>query len=154
MKKLAFGLLVMLMSFSVFAETVGEVKTAFHITGSDTILVEVFDDPLVNGVACYLSRAKTGGISGALGLAEDKSDASIACRQIGPISFKGPIPLQGDVFSVRTSILFKHLSVIRMVDRKRNTLAYLTTSDKLVDGSPKNAITAVPVPTNLPIPVK
>lgn len=106
----------------------------------------------IQGVSCYVSRAKTGGISGSFGLAEDTSDASIACCQVGDISFKQPIKKQDEVFSQSTSILFKKLKVIRMVDAKRNVLTYITVSDKLVDGSPKNSITAVPV--GKPIPVK
>lgn len=106
----------------------------------------------IQGVSCYVSRAKTGGITGAIGLAEDKSNASIACRQIGEISFKEPIKKQEDVFSTSTSILFKKLKVIRMVDPKRQTLTYLTYSERLIDGSPQNSITAVPV--GKPIPIK
>ena len=79
----------------VSAETLGEVNTAFKLIGPDhKIVIEAYDDPKVSGVACYVSRAKTGGVSGALGLAEDKSEDSIACRQVGPISFKGALPRQ------------------------------------------------------------
>ena len=140
---------------SASAETLGNVSTTFKmLSPNDKVVVEVFDDPAVNGVACYLSHAKTGGYSGALGLAEDTSDAAVACRQVGPISFKGQIDSQNEVFSTRSSILFKHVRVVRMVDVKRNTLVYLVYSDKLIDGSPKNSVTAVPVPANMPIPVK
>jgi CreA protein len=117
-------------------------------------VVEAYDDPKVNGVTCYVSRAKTGGVSGALGLAEDKSEASIACRQVGPISIPQPLPQQEEVFNERLSIVFKRLRVVRMVDVKRNTLVYLTYSDKVVDGSPKNSVTAVPIDRATPIPVK
>ena len=138
---------------SAHAEDIGSVDTAFKLFGPDhKILVEVFDDPKVQGVSCYVSRAKTGGITGAIGLAEDKSNASIACRQIGEISFKESIKKQEDVFSTSTSILFKKLKVIRMVDPKRQTLTYLTYSERLIDGSPQNSITAVPV--GKPIPIK
>ena len=134
-------------------EEIGSVDTAFKLIGANhKIVVEVFDDPMVQGVSCYVSRAKTGGISGSFGLAEDTSDASIACRQVGDISFKQPIKKQDEVFTQSTSILFKKLKVVRMVDAKRNVLTYITYSDKLVDGSPKNSITAVPV--GKPIPVK
>jgi CreA protein len=108
----------------------------------------------VQGVACYLSHAKTGGYKGALGLAEDTSDAAVACRQIGPITYKGKISVQDEVFNARTSLLFKQVRVVRMVDSKRNTLVYLVYSDKLIDGSPKNSVTAVPVPVAQPIPLK
>jgi len=117
-------------------------------------VIEAYDDPKVNGVTCYISRAKTGGISGGLGLAEDKSDASIACRQVGPISFTGPLKQQDEVFNQSLSILFKKLRIVRMVDQKRNALVYLTYSDKLIEGSPKNSVTAVPVDRSTPIPIK
>jgi CreA protein len=138
-----------------FAEPIGEVDTVFKLIGPDhKIVVEAYDDPRVAGVTCHVSRAKTGGISGALHLAEDKAEASIACRQVGPISFAQPLPQQEEVFNERLSILFKKLRIVRMVDRKRNTLVYLTYSDRLVEGSPKNSITAVPVDRSTPIPVK
>ncbi|MET0540136.1 MAG: CreA family protein [Variovorax sp.] len=137
------------------AETIGDVDTAFKLIGPDhKIVVDAYDDPKVNGVTCYVSRAKTGGVSGALGFAEDKAEASIACRQVGPIGIKEPLPRREEVYSERLSILFKRLRVVRMVDVKRNTLVYLTYSDLLIDGSPKNAITAVPVDRGMTIPVK
>jgi CreA protein len=139
----------------VHAEQVGEVSTAFKLIGPNhKVVVEAYDDPGVAGVTCYVSRARTGGISGGLGLAEDKAEASIACRQVGPISFPRALPQQEEVFSERMSILFKKLRVERVVDTKRNTLVYLTYSDRLVDGSPKNSITAVAVDRATAIPVK
>lgn len=137
------------------AETIGSVDTAFKLLGPDhKVVVEVFDDPRVGGVSCYLSRAKTGGLKGAVGLAEDKADASVACRQVGPLTFNGKVPRQEEVFSERASIFFKHVRVVRMVDTRRNALVYLSYSDKLIDGSPKNSVTAVPVPASQPIPLK
>jgi CreA protein len=137
------------------AEQIGEVSTVFKLIGPNhKIVVDAFDDPKVAGVTCHVSRAKTGGISGAVGLAEDTADASIACRQVGPISFSQPLPQQEEVFSERTSVLFKKLRIVRMVDRQRNALVYLTYSDRLIDGSPKNSITAVPVDRGQAIPVK
>lgn len=138
------------------AEKIGEVDTEFKLIGPDhKIVVDVFEDAGTGGgVACHVSHAKTGGISGALGLAEDTADASIACRQVGPIVFKGPIPKQESIFSAKTSILFKEMRVVRMVDVKHNSLVYLTYSTKLIDGSPKNAITSVAVDRSTPIPVK
>jgi len=137
------------------AEEVGDVSTAFKLIGPNhKIVVEVFDDPRVAGVSCYLSRAKTGGVSGAFGVAEDKAEASVACRQVGEVQFKSPLPAQEEVFTERASFLFKHLRVVRMVDAKRNALVYLVYSDRVVDGSPKNSITAVPVPASVKIPVK
>ncbi len=108
----------------------------------------------MRGVSCYLSRARTGGIKGAIGIAEDKSNASVACRHVGPLAFNGKLPKQEEVFSERASILFKHVRVVRMVDPKRNALVYLVYSDRLIEGSPQNSVTAVPVPANLPIPLK
>ncbi|MGH8790564.1 MAG: CreA family protein [Cupriavidus necator] len=136
------------------AEEIGSVSTNFRMTGSDKVVIEAYDDPQVDGVTCYVSRARTGGIKGQLGMAEDPPEASIACRQVGTIAFKGPIRQQDNVFSERMSILFKALHVVRAVDRKRNTLVYLTYSDRIVSGSPQNSVTAVPVPAGTVIPVK
>jgi len=131
---------------AAMAEQVGEVSTAFKLLGANhKIVVEAFDDPKVEGVSCFVSRAKTGGISGSLGLAEDTSDASIACRQTGPVSFTDDLEDGERVFRERTSILFKTMQVVRFHDKKRNTLVYLVYSDRLVDGSPKNAISAVAI---------
>lgn len=137
------------------AEPIGEVDTVFQWIGPDhKIVVDAHDDPKVGGVACYVSRAKTGGIKGAVGLAEDKSDASIACRQVGPIVIAKPLPKQEEVFSERISLVFKKLRIIRMVDVKRNTLVYLTYSERVIEGSPQNSVTAVAVDRATPIPVK
>ena len=137
------------------AEKIGTVDTAFQWIGRDhDIIVEAYDDPGVQGVTCYVSRARIGGIKGTLGLAEDRAEASIACRQVGPISFPEPLKKQEEVFSERMSILFKRLRVVRMVDAKRNTLVYLTYSEKLVDGSPQNSITAVPLDRATAIPLR
>ena len=139
----------------VQAETVGHVDTAFKFIGRNhQVVVEAFDDPRVKGVACYVSRARTGGIKGTLGLAEDTADASVACRQVGEIAFEGPLREQEEVFSQSASILFKKVRIVRMVDARRNTLVYLVYSDKLIEGSPQNNVTAVPVPSSLPIPLR
>ena len=136
-------------------QRIGEVDTVFKLIGPDhKIVVDAYDDPKVAGATCFVSRAKTGGISGGLGLAEDTADASIACRQVAPISIAKPLPAQEDMFTERISLIFKKLRVVRMVDPKRNTLVYLTYSDLLIDGSPKNSITAVPVDRGTPIPLK
>jgi CreA protein len=142
-------------SAAAHAEPVGEVDTVFKWIGPDhKIVVDAYDDPGVAGVTCYVSRAKTGGVKGALGLAEDKAEASIACRQTGPISFAKPIPQQQEMFSERISFVFKKLRVVRMVDKARNTLVYLTYSDRVIEGSPQNSVTAVPVDRGTVIPVK
>ncbi len=139
---------------TALAEEIGSVNTNFHFTGSDKVTVEAYDDPAVRGVTCYVSRARTGGVKGTLGVAEDPSEASIACRQVGPIGFDGALKQKADVFSDRMSFIFKTLHVVRLVDAKRNTLVYLTYSDRIVSGSAKNSVTAVAVPATTPIPVK
>ncbi len=138
------------------SEQIGTVDTVFKFIGPDhKIVVDAYDDPKVSGITCYVSRAKTGGIKGAFGLAEDRAEASIACRQTGPISFAGkPLSQQEEMFSERISLVFKKLRVVRLVDSKRNTLVYLTYSDRLIEGSPQNSVTAVPVPAGTVIPVK
>jgi CreA protein len=152
---LAVLLLSLSMAQRVAAEPIGEVDTVFKLIGPDhKIVVDAHEDPGVAGVTCYVSRAKTGGIKGALGVAEDKAEASIACRQVGPISFPKPLPQQEEVFSERQSLLFKRMRIVRMVDRKRNALVYLTYSDRLIEGSPQNSVTAIAVDASTPIPVK
>lgn len=142
-------------SFSSAAETIGSVDTAFKLIGPDhKILVDAFDDPKVDGVTCFVSHSKKGGISGALGIAEERSEASVACRQIGAVAFKSPIPKQEEVFSQSASILFKKMRIMRIADHKRNALVYLVYSDTLIDGSPKNSISAVPIPAGVKIPLK
>jgi CreA protein len=144
---------ILLVLFTVFisainlqAEEIGTVDTVFKFLGSNhKVVVEAFDDPKVDGVTCHLSRAKTGGISGSLGIAEDKSEASIACRQIGPIKLTSNLRNGEQVFSKKTSFIFKTLQVVRFYDKKRNVLIYLVYSDKLIDGSPKNSISTVPI---------
>jgi len=132
------------------AEEIGTVSTKFKWLGAnDKIVVEVFEDKAVSGVACYLSRAKTGGISGAVGVAEDTSDASIACRQIGPVrltdEIRGGKANGEEVFKKRTSLVFKSMQVVRFYDAKRNVLIYLNYSDRIIEGSPKNSISVVPI---------
>ena len=139
-----------LFSVGACAEEIGSVDTVFKMFGPDhKIVVEAFDDPDVKNVTCYISRAKTGGIKGGLGLAEDTSDAAISCQQVGPVTLSDRIAqgkAQGEtVFRKRTSFLFKKLQVVRFFDEKRNTLIYLSYSDKVVEGSPKNALSAVPI---------
>ncbi|MEB0005847.1 MULTISPECIES: CreA family protein [unclassified Pseudomonas] len=130
----------------VSAEEIGQVSTVFKFVGpNDRIVVEAFDDPKVEGVTCYLSRAKTGGLKGGLGLAEDRAEASIACRQVGAIRFQEPLRDGEEVFKERTSLVFKTMQVVRFFDKKRNTLVYLVYSDRIIEGSPQNAVTAIPI---------
>jgi len=155
-KALTLATLLMGLSGGLHAEEIGSVDTVFKWLGPDhKIVVEAFDDPDVQNVTCYISRAKTGGIKGGLGLAEDTSDAAISCQQVGPIALSDKIKsgkAQGEVvFRKRTSLVFKKLQVVRFYDMKRNALIYLTYSDKVVEGSPKNALSAVPImPWNSP----
>lgn len=126
--------------------TTGAVSTNFRWLGpNDRIAVDGFDDPKVQGVACHISRAVTGGIKGALGVAEDTSDASIACRQVGPIRITTELKDGETVFDERRSLLFKHLHVVRFYDRGRKVLVYVSYSDRVMGGSPKNSISSVPI---------
>lgn len=141
-KHLIMASLLAFIGHAAHAEQIGSVDTVFKMIGPDhKIVVEAFDDPEVKNVTCYVSRAKTGGIKGGLGLAEDTSDAAISCQQVGPIELSDRIKngkARGEVvFKKRTSLLFKSLQVVRFYDAKRNALAYLAYSDKVVDGSPK-----------------
>ena len=148
-------MLPLLLAGPARAEQIGAVDTAFILIGPDhKVVVDAYDDPGVAGVTCFVSRAKTGGVKGALGLAEDKAEASIACRQVGPISFAKPIKQQEEMFSERISLIFKKLRVVRIVDAKRNALVYLTYSDRLIDGSPQNSVTAVAVDRSIAIPLR
>ena len=135
---------------ALFAETIGSVSTVFKLVGAnDKIVIEAFDDPDIPGATCYLRRTKKGGVSGAVGVAEDTSDASIACRQIGPITLPEKVKNGKDdgeeVFKKSTSLLFKSLQVVRFYDAKRNVLIYLSYSDRIIEGSPKNSISIIPV---------
>lgn len=155
MRRFVLPALLLLATSAVVAEEIGSVDTVFKFIGPDhKIVVEAYDDPGVSGVTCYMSRAKTGGLKGAFGLAEDKSEASIACRQVGPIAIAKPIKEQEEIFSERTSLIFKRLRIVRMVDAKRHTLVYLTYSDRVIEGSPQNSITAVPVDRATAIPLR
>ena len=155
MKVRLVACVLLLFATAAFSQAIGEVDTVFKFIGPDhKIVVDAYDDPGVNGVTCYVSRAKTGGIKGGLGLAEDKSEASIACRQTGPVSFPKPLRRQEEMFSERISLVFKRLRVVRMVDATRNTLVYLSYSDRVIEGSPQNSVTAVPVDRGTPIPLR
>ena len=126
--------------------TTGSISTNFRWLGpNDKIVVDGFDDPKVRGVACHISRAQTGGVKGGMGVAEDTSDASIACRQIGPIQFLGEITDGEQVFDEHRSLVFKKLQVVRFFDRERNVLVYVSYSDRVIEGSPKNSISTVPI---------
>jgi CreA protein len=128
------------------AEEIGCVSTTWRVVNNDKVCVQSFKDPDIDGIVCHVSYAQTGGISGALGFAEDPSRFSLACRQVGPLVGKKPIPKIGkDVFTHRMSFLFKGLNVSRLVDQPNHSLVYLVVSDKIVEGSPFNSISTVPL---------
>lgn len=140
------GLLGLLPSPMATALEIGSVDTKFNLLSpDDSINVEAFADPKVEGVVCYLSRAQKGGYRGALGLAEDTSDASIDCRQVGPIRITEPFDKGEGVFRERRSLIFKSLKVVRFCDVEHNSLVYLAYSERVIEGSPKNSLSAVPI---------
>jgi CreA protein len=115
------------------------------LTPNDKLAVYGLDDPLVEGVACHYTTPEKGGIKGTMGLAEEVSDISLACRQIGPVRFKEKFE-QGDVvFSERRSLIFKRMRIVRGCDARRNTLVYMVYSDRPIEGSPKNSTSSVPI---------
>jgi CreA protein len=143
---IAIWILGMAISSAADAQEIGCVSTTWRVLADDKICVSAFDDPKVPGVTCHLSQARTGGLKGTVGLAEDRSRFSIACRQVGPITVDlAKLPDEEEAFSERTSILFKQTRVVRMVDRVRRTLVYLAYSTKVVEGSPFNSLSSVPV---------
>lgn len=140
------GFLLPITAGSAHAREIGSVDTKFNLLSpDDSINLSVFDDPKVDGVACYISRAQKGGYRGALGLAEDTSDASIACRQVGPVRIKEPFENGESVFRERRSLVFKSLKVLRYCDPVHNALVYLAYSERVIEGSPKNSISAVAI---------
>ncbi len=131
---------------STYANEIGCLDTTFKfLSPNDSVCVSAFEDPKVQGVTCHISQARKGGWGSVVGLAEDPSRFSIACRQTGPITLPEKLPKQENVFSEKTSIFFKNTKVIRMFDKKHNTLVYLAVSKKLIEGSPQNAISTVPI---------
>jgi len=128
------------------AEEIGSVDTKFKVLGPDhKIVIEAFDDPKIEGITCYLSRSKKGGLKGMVGLAEETSDAALSCRQVGPIRQLDELKEGERVFSESRSLVFKKLQVVRFFDKKRQTYVYLAYSDRVIEGSPQNAISTVPV---------
>ncbi len=128
------------------AEEVGCVTTAWKMIGANhRVCVDAFSDPKVPGVTCHVSQARTGGVKGSLGLAQDPSQFSLACRQTGPITLPAKLAQNETVFSEDTSILFKETRIIRMWDEAHNTLVYLAISRRLIEGAPANAISTVPI---------
>ncbi|QWF70651.1 CreA family protein [Methylomonas paludis] len=146
MKILLQLVLLTVLSTNIRAETIGCVTTAWKLLGANhQVCVDAFSDPKINGVTCHVSQARTGGISGSLGLAQDPAQFSLACRQTGPISVPAGLAKDETVFSEDTSILFKETRVVRMWDDAHKTLVYVAISRKLIDGAPANSISTVPV---------
>ena len=115
------------------------------LTPNDKLAVYGIDDPEVDGVACHYTVPEKGGVKGGLGLAEEVSDISLACRQVGPIKFKAKFEQGEVVFSERRSLIFKKMQIVRGCDAKRNVLVYLVYSDRVIEGSPKNSTSSVPI---------
>ena len=129
-----------------YAKEIGCLDTTFKLLSpNDTVCVSAFEDSKVQGVTCHISQARKGGWGSVVGLTEDPSRFSIACRQTGPITLPEKLPKQENVFSEKTSIFFKNTKVIRMFDKEHNTLIYLAVSKKIVEGSPENSISTVPI---------
>ncbi|MBN9087951.1 MAG: CreA family protein [Reyranella sp.] len=148
MRRSWLALLLIFLAVPVMAEEIGSVGYRFKWLGpNDKIVVQAFDDPEVPGVTCYMSHARTGGLKGAIGLAEDPGEASIACRQVGPIDVAMLDKLRSphEVFSERASLIFKSTQVTRFWDAKRKALVYLVYTDRIIEGSPRNSISVVPV---------
>jgi CreA protein len=146
MRKLFCWLLLALSVGVVRAESVGCVTTAWKLLGANhQVCVDSFHDPKIAGVTCHVSQARTGGVSGSLGLAQDPSQFSLSCRQTGPISLPQNLDAQEEVFSENTSLIFKETKVVRLWDAANRSLVYLAISRKLIDGAPANAISTVPV---------
>lgn len=137
-----------LLAFAVpaAAEEIGCATTAWKLIGANhRVCIYAYDDPKIPGVTCHVSQARTGGVKGSLGLAEDPSQFSLACRQVGPIALPAKLPADEVVFSEDTSLLFKETKIHRFFDEKRQVLVYLAISRKLVEGAPANAISTVPI---------
>jgi CreA protein len=148
MRRILLALFLSLLAVPALADEIGSVGYRFKWIGpNDKIVVEAFDDPDVPGVTCYFSHARTGGIKGAIGVAQDPGEASIACRQVGPVdeSKLGRLKSPHEIFSERASLIFKSTQVVRFWDAKRRVLIYLTYTDRIFEGSPRNSVSVVPV---------
>lgn len=135
-----------LLCASASAEKIGCVTTEWKLIGANhQVCVESFADPKVPGVTCHVSQARTGGVAGSFGLAQDPSQFSLACRQTGPITLPDKLPKEATVFAEDTSVFFKETRVVRLWDAANRTLVYLAISRKLIDGAPANSISTVPL---------
>lgn len=139
-------LLLAALALPAMAEEIDCVTTTWKLLGANhRICVSAYDDPKVSGVTCHVSQARTGGIKGSLGVAEDPSQFSLACRQVGPITLPAKLADNEVIFSEDTSLLFKETKIHRIIDRKRNVLVYLAISRRIIEGAPTNAISTVPI---------
>jgi len=144
--RLLLAALALPASFSVAAEEIGCATTTWKLIGANhRVCVYAYDDPRIPGVTCHVSQARTGGVKGSFGLAEDPSQFSLACRQVGPINLPARLPEDETVFSEDTSLIFKETKITRFLDRQRNVLVYLAISRKIIEGAPANAISTVPI---------
>src|SRR6476620_4144613 len=149
---LAFLILVTAVLAGTYAHAADEPDLIFRrstvfklLTPNDKLATYGVDDPEIEGVACHFTLPEKGGFKGWLGLAEEVSDISLACRQVGPIKFKHTMEQGDDMFRQRRSLFFKKMQIVRGCDAKRNVLVYMVYSDKLIEGSPKNSTSSVPI---------
>ena len=140
------ALLLATFTLPVAAEEIDCVTTTWKLIGANhRICVSAYDDPKIPGVTCHVSQARTGGVKGSLGVAEDPSQFSLACRQVGPITLPAKLPDDEVIFTEDTSLLFKETKIHRMIDRRRNVIIYLAISRRIIEGAPANAISTVPI---------
>lgn len=146
MSRLIFAALLLSTSFNLSAEEIECATTTWKLIGANhRVCVFAYDDPKIPGVTCHISQAKTGGVKGSLGLAEDPSQFSLACRQVGPITLPAKLPDDEVVFTENTSLIFKETKIHRFYDEKRKVLIYLAISRRVIEGAPANAISTVPI---------
>jgi CreA protein len=143
----AAAALCLIVSDTASAEDLACVSTTFNLLSpNDKVCVSGFDDPKVPGVTCFISQARKGGWGQPLGLNEDPSNFSVSCRQTGPITADiAKLPEREETFSEKTSIFFKKTRIYRIPDAQRNIIVYLAVSSKIIEGSPANAVSAVPI---------
>ena len=141
------ALLLLAATGAARADDIGCISTTFNLLSpNDKVCVSDFEDPEVPGVVCQISQARKGGWGQPLGLNEDPSNFSVTCRQVGPIDTDiTKLKNKEEVFTQRTSIFFKATRIYRLIDKKHNTLVYLAVSSKLIDGSPANSVSSVPI---------
>jgi CreA protein len=146
MRRLLFATLCLLPTNSYGQTQIDTINTNFRLFGpDDKIIVERYDDPLIDNVSCYMSHAQTGGISGAIGIAENPSNFSIACRAVGKITLPPQMPTSEVIGFAAASLFFKSFQIHRAFDKEKNVLVYTVTSTRLISGSPFNSISVVPL---------